>query len=45
MKIEIIKDYKCLKAGDAITVDTAYGEILIKKGVAKKAAEPKVDKK
>lgn len=42
MKIEIIKDYKLLKVKDVITVDTAYGLILIKKGVAK---EVKADEK
>ena len=43
MKIEIIKDYKCMKAKDIINVDEAYGAILIKKGVAKDA-EAKAEK-
>ena len=35
MKIELIKDYKLLKKGDVLTVESAYALSLIKKGVAK----------
>jgi hypothetical protein len=44
MLVTIIKDYKKMKVGNSPQVDDAYGEILIKKGVAKKV-EPKAEKK
>jgi len=44
MLVTIIKDYKKMTVGNTPLVDDAYGEILIKKGVAKKV-EPKPEKK
>lgn len=44
MQIEIVKEYKLLKAGSILKVDRAYGLALIKKGVAKDTKEVKEEK-